>query len=310
MSLPVAHAPPLPLELPAVPADDREAALARLPRLPSRDQGWHAAFYAAGRQVVRDAQAAGASGRTVVRLQSALVDRLIEGLAADVGLPRQGGALVAQGGYGRRELSPASDVDLLILADAPLPQLDRLLYPLWDLKLEVGHAQRPVAECLRLAAEDPVTLTTLLDARLLAGDPAQFAKLAAGVEELLRRQGEAFIQAKRTELTVRRQRFGQSVYLLEPNVKQCEGGLRDLQTAVWIARARYRLRGLRQLLASSVLPPSSVAEAMRARDFLWRIRNELHLLAGRKEDHLLTIPWSAPPLRLGYRLLVQPTPMV
>ncbi|HUB06878.1 MAG TPA: [protein-PII] uridylyltransferase [Myxococcales bacterium] len=281
---PVRAAPPL--ELPPVPADDRAAALARLPPLPPRrPPGWQVAFYGEGQRVVREAQRAGASGRTVVRLQSGLVDRLIEGLAADLGLPERGVALVAQGGYGRRELSPASDVDLLILSDAPL-SIDGLLYPLWDLKLEVGHALRPVQECLGLAAEDPVTLTTLLDARLLAGDPGRFAELGRGVEDLLRRQGEAFIQAKRAELVARRLRFGQSVYLLEPNVKQCEGGLRDLQTAVWIARARYRLRGLRQLLASSILPPSSVAEAMRARDFLWRIRNELHLLTGRKEDHL------------------------
>ncbi|MHB8418650.1 MAG: [protein-PII] uridylyltransferase [Myxococcales bacterium] len=289
-----------PLELPAVPADDREAALARLPPLPPRTPGWHLSFYAEGQRVVREAHRSGASGRTVVRLQSALIDRLIEGLAADLPLPERGVALVAQGGYGRRELSPASDVDLLVLSDGPVP-LAGLLYPLWDLKLEVGHAQRPPAECLRLAVEDQVTWTALLDARLLLGDAARFAQLGAGVEELLRRSGEGFIQQKRAELLARRQRFGQTVYLLEPNVKQCEGGLRDLQTAVWIARARYRLRGLRQLLASSVLPPSTVAEAMRARDFLWRIRNELHLLAGRKEDHLTFDRQLQVAAFLGYR---------
>ncbi len=271
--------------LPEAPGDDGDAALARLPPLPRLEEGWYRAFWADGTRAVAELHRGGASGRTVVRFQSSLADRLIAGLAEAAGLGPDV-ALAAQGGYGRRELSPCSDIDLLLLSDRPAPEVDRLLYPLWDLRLDVGHAVRSVAQALELAASDHVTLTALLDVRRLRGGERPFARLEAGLSDLLRREGARFIEEKRSELLARRRRFGDSVYLLEPNVKQCEGGLRDLQTAIWIAAVRFRLHGLRQLLASSILAPSAVAEAMRARDFLWRVRNELHLLAGREDDRL------------------------
>ncbi len=270
--------------LPEVPADDRAAAVARLPVAPGEDVK---AFWGAARRVVRETHGAGASGRTVVRLGSEILDRLIRALAEGARFDPARVALVAQGGYGRREVSPGSDVDLLVLHTGEAPTVEPLLYPLWDLRLEVGHAVRRPKDELQFAEEDPVGLSALLDARTVWGAPGLLGDVLRSIDELLQGQrGEAFLQAKRDELVARRQRYGDSVFLLEPNVKQCEGGLRDLQTALWMARVRYRVRGLRQLLAASVLPPSSVAAAMRARDFVWRVRNELHLEAGRKEDQL------------------------
>ncbi|MHB1845878.1 MAG: [protein-PII] uridylyltransferase [Deltaproteobacteria bacterium] len=285
--------------VPEVPADDRAAALARLPAAPGEDVK---GYWTRVRQLVRGVHASGVSGRTVVRLGTEAMDRLIRALAERAGLDAKRVALVAQGGYGRRELTPGSDVDLLALYDGPAPALDTVLYPLWDLRLELGHAARTPAEALRFAEEDPVGLSALLDARLLWGSRRLFEGVERGLSERLQGQrGEAYILAKRDELVARRSRYGASVFLLEPNVKQCEGGLRDLQTAVWMARVRYRVSGLRQLLAASVLPPSSVAGAMRARDFLWRVRAELHLGAGRKEDQLTFDRQLEVARALGYR---------
>ncbi len=291
--------PPVRFSLPEVPGDDPSAALARLPELPA-GEGWPRRFLDAGMAIVREVHRSGGSGRTVVRMRTALIDRLVTGLADRVGLPEDV-ALVAQGGYGRRELAPGSDVDLLLLAGRGGPELDRVLYTLWDLGLKIGHAVRSIAATLRFAAEDHVTLTALLDARLVRGPPDALARLSEGLAELLRRHGGRFIAEKRAERDDRRRRFGDSVYLLEPDVKQCEGGLRDLQTALWIAAVRYKVRGLRELLASSILPPSRVAEALRARDFLWRLRNEMHLQAGRGDDHLTFERQLGVAPALGYR---------
>jgi len=238
----------------------------------------------------------GAAGLSTCRLLSAAMDRLVHGLftelAAELHAP-PGLALAALGSYGRRELSPHSDLDLLLLRgpgvseDAAAPLARAFPTLLWDLKRAVGWSSRDPDECARAADADHTIRTALLDSRFLTGDAAVFNLFAEGViPDLLTHRADAYIQDKVLELRSRRERYGDSVFLLEPNLKQGDGGLRDLETAVWIARVRFRTRGLTDLLRQSILPGSQVARLKAARDLLLRIRHHLHFLRGRKEDRL------------------------
>src|SRR5919197_1204050 len=271
---------------------------ARLPQLPPLT-GDPKCDLAAGRKQLEDLHRAGASGHTVVRLQSAAMDRVVEAVwsraleEARQQHPPVPVSLVALGGYGRRELAPFSDVDLLVLHEPGDPKpfvkvaSERLVYALWDLRLEVGYGVRDVAHCEALSQEDLTARTALLDLRPLAGDRALYRELEREqLHGLSSAKVEAFIDEKIREVRSRRERFGDSLYLLEPNIKESEGGLRDLQSALWIARARWKVAGITELLARAILPEREIADLRRARDFLWRVRNEMHYLARRKWDQL------------------------
>lgn len=210
-------------------------------------------------------------------------------------------ALVATGGWGRRELAPASDLDFILLhkgdeAGARLVA-DRLLYPLWDARVAVGHAVREPRAAARLAKDDLATATALLDVRHLAGDPELTAELARAAKATLAPGGDAndMIGQLAAEKKRRHDRFGDSLYLLEPNLKQGIGALRDLATALWAARARWLLRGAPlpdhgatiELLARDGHLSRRQAEALaRARDFLLGLRLLLQLASKRKGDQL------------------------
>lgn len=236
------------------------------------------------------------SGLSICRLIAECLDRLVRGLFEELSAqmqPPPGLALAALGGYGRRETAPHSDVDLLLLRpasakeDAVRPFAKAFNTLLWDCKLVVGWSVRTPSECARAAEDDHTVRTALLDCRFLAGDEKVYSQLADQVlRELLTHAADRFIADKSLELRERRLKYGDSIYLLEPNIKAGEGGLRDLEAALWIAQARYRTRGLRALLKASVLPESEVNLLTSARDFLMRIRNHLHTLRGRKEDRL------------------------
>ena len=251
----------------------------------------------------------GASGLSIARLISEGRDRLLIGLWRELfGDRRSGICLVALGGYGRRELAPHSDLDLLLLRGTSAseksvaPLAESLHTLLWDLNLAVGWSVRTAAECARAAEEDHTIRTALLDCRYLAGDAQLYARLAEhALRDLLSRRADAFIADKAQELTARRQKYGDSIYVLEPNLKQGEGGLRDLQAALWIAQARFRARGLTELLQQSVLPRSEVDVLAAARDFMLRIRNHLHYLRGSKEDRLTFDLQEEVAAYLGYR---------
>jgi [protein-PII] uridylyltransferase len=271
---------------------------ARLPELPGLG-GDPKADLAAGRKFVEDLHRRGASGHTVVRLQSAATDRVVDILwarALEEARAKHAASpvsLIAIGGYGRRELAPFSDLDLLVLHEAGEPSpfvklaSERLVYALWDLKLEVGYGVRDVAGCEALAREDLTARTALLDLRLLGGDRELYRELEREqLHGLSSARVEGFIGEKIREVRARRERFGDSLYLLEPNVKESEGGLRDLQSALWIARARWKVAGITELLARAILPDREIGELRRARDLLWRVRNEMHFLAARKWDQL------------------------
>jgi [protein-PII] uridylyltransferase len=282
--------------LPAAAPFEFESRVQDLPPL----TGDPKADFTAQRRFVEEVHRAGGSGHTVVRLASAAMDRVVgllwERAVAEAGKSAGGRtpvSLIALGGYGRREQAPYSDVDLLVLHAAGKPDAfvktaaERLVYALWDLRLEVGYAVRDLRTCDQLASEDHTARTALLDLRWLAGDRDLFRELEREeLHGLSAAKVEKFLQDKLDEIRGRRERFGDSLYLLEPNVKESEGGLRDLQSALWLARVRFKVAGITELLSRALLPEREIREMRRARDFLWRVRNEMHYLAGRKWDQL------------------------
>lgn len=249
-----------------------------------------------GRGRILERHRSGAGGQEVVRAISALTDEVVGELFASIcGTGSPPLALVATGGYGRRELAPRSDVDLLaLLPDASDPRkaeaarvAEDLHRALWDTGLEAGYAARSLDQCFELAREDHTIRTALLDGRLIAGDPELFRGLErAIVTELEQRKVEEFIGEKVDEFIERRKRYGGSVWLLEPHLKQGKGGLRDLQAALWIARLRHKVAGLGEAGERGLLPQREVASARAARDLLWRLRNELHYATKRRDDRL------------------------
>jgi [protein-PII] uridylyltransferase len=296
--------------LPEAAPFELEARLADLPPL----TGDVKADFAAQRKYIAEVHRSGASGHTVVRLQSAAMDRIVvtlwERAVASASSLRSPSAvsLLALGGYGRRDLAPFSDVDLLVLHGDREPDAfvkeasERFLYSLWDLKLEVGYGVRDLRACDQLASEDHTARTALLDLRHLAGDRALFRELEREeLHGLSQAKVDKFLADKLEEMRSRRDRFGDSLYLLEPNVKESEGGLRDLQSALWLARVRFKVAGLTELLSRALLPERDIREMRRARDFLWRVRNEMHYVSGRKWDQLTFDVQPQVAAALGYR---------
>src|SRR5437016_13550031 len=255
---------------------------------------------AEGRDQILARHRGGAGGQEVVRAISALTDEVVTELFQTIVAQSPGPdaialSLVATGGYGRRELAPRSDIDLLALlprerepgrARANLVA-EHLHRALWDAGLEAGYAARTLDQSVQLAREDHTIRTALLDGRLVAGDAQLFKGLErATVTELEQRRVEEFIGDKLEEFNERRRRYGASVWLLEPHLKQGKGGLRDLQAALWIARVRHKLAGLGEAGERGLLPHREVTAARAARDLLWRLRNELHYATGRRDDRL------------------------
>ncbi|MFO1519035.1 MAG: [protein-PII] uridylyltransferase [bacterium] len=207
-------------------------------------------------------------------------------------------ALIALGGYGRCEMNPHSDVDLLfVYPDKPEEYLsaitDSILYVLWDCGLDVGNASRSLKECRTILREDVVTLTSMLDARYLAGDKAVAQDFLRMVEEEISSRPliQRFVEAKTKEGEERRKRYGSSVYILEPNVKESEGGLRDFQTLLWFARVFTGKSTLENLLDRKILNADSYREILAARNFLWQVRSAIHFRVPQKKDQL-TFPFQ------------------
>jgi len=201
-------------------------------------------------------------------------------------------AVVAVGGYGRRELCPRSDVDILFLHPYKVDRYveamtESMLYPLWDLGLEVGHSVRNIKETIRLGGADDSIRTALLDHRFVAGDLSLYRESARELERFLFfNNGDKFIEKKIREMRTRHAKVGSTVYLLEPNVKEGRGGLRDLQTAVWGARIKYKCDDLAELRRKGVVGARNVEAIRHVLDYLLRVRNELHYVQGKKADVL------------------------
>ncbi|HEX8375318.1 MAG TPA: nucleotidyltransferase domain-containing protein, partial [Geminicoccaceae bacterium] len=256
----------------------------------------------AGRERIRERfEASDGSAEAVHRELTRQMDFLIQG-ALDFAERRLYGtsnpttgehlAVVAVGGYGRGELAPGSDVDLLFLCPykrTPLIEqlAEFLLYKLWDLGLKVGQAVRSVPECVKLAKGDLTVRTALLESRLVWGSEHLYEELVRAYEkEIVAGHGPDFVEAKLAERDQRHQRLGDSRFLLEPNVKEGKGGLRDLHTLLWIGKFLYRVREPGELVQHGVLDRPSLVVLLRARRVLWAVRCHLHYLTGRAEERL------------------------
>src|SRR5487761_330116 len=215
-------------------------------------------------------------------------------------------AVVATGGYGRGLLAPGSDIDLLFLL--PYKQTawgeqvaEALLYCLWDMGLKVGHATRSVDECIRQAKSDMTIRTALLETRYLFGDVKLYGELTARFDkEVVQGSAPEFVAAKLAEREERHRRAGQSRYLVEPNVKDGKGGLRDLHTLFWIAKYVYRVRRTDELLDRGVFDAQEYRTFRRCADFLWSVRCNIHFFSGRAEERLSFDMQREIAVRLGY----------
>ena len=181
--------------------------------------------------------------------------------------------MVARGGYGRGELNPQSDVDLLFLHDykrGPYAEIvtEIILHALWDAGLIVGHGVRTAKECVRLANDDLKEKTAILDARFLCGDEKLYADLdKLLIAEVLNRNQDKFFATKLEESRKRHAQYGDSIYLLEPQIKEGEGGLRDLHTAMWLAKVKYKVHSLEELVQKAVITEPEAAEVNRGARF-------------------------------------------
>ncbi|MFH1982669.1 MAG: [protein-PII] uridylyltransferase [Pseudomonadota bacterium] len=209
-----------------------------------------------------------------------------------IGLTRNPYAIIALGGYGREEQCAHSDVDLLFLFDRQVPPaaeelIREVVYPLWDIGLEVGHATRSFKECMALASKDYEVLTSVLDARFICGVSPLYTKLTEHLrQKLLARQSRKIIDWLIETNTLRHERFGDSAYLLEPNLKEGCGGLRDYHTMLWIARIRAGIKQPRDLEYLGLLSHEEYTRLSGALEFIWQVRNHLHIRAARKCDQL------------------------
>jgi [protein-PII] uridylyltransferase len=247
---------------------------------------------AAARDQARARLDAGATGAEVCAGICDVFDGLVRRLAAEVGAPEPV-ALLATGGWGRRETCPYSDLDLLFLVRGEPGEdekalAERLLYPLWDAGLEVGHAVRGLDEAVRLAGDDLATMTALLDARHLAGDGALADELERALSRELMRRGDPnlFVDKLAEEKRSRHARFGDSLFLLEPNLKHGQGALRDLATGLWAARARWRVHDFAELPPLGQMSPRQATVLAGARELMLRVRCAMHLTARRRQDQL------------------------
>jgi len=201
-------------------------------------------------------------------------------------------AVVAVGGYGRGTLAPGSDIDLLFVL--PYKQtpwgeqiVEYLLYVLWDLGLKVGHATRNIDDCVRLSRTDMTIRTSILEARFICGDTQLADELVERFDhDVVRSTGPEFVQAKLAERDDRHAKAGESRYLVEPNVKDGKGGLRDLHTLFWIGKYFYRVRTGEELVERGVFTRKEYLAFRKAEDFLWAVRCHMHFLAGKAEERL------------------------
>jgi len=200
-------------------------------------------------------------------------------------------AVCAVGGYGRGEMAPFSDVDLLFLTPYKVTPwaesvIESMLYILWDLRLKVGHASRTVRDCIRLGREDITIRTALMENRFLGGDAAIAGRLETRLrDDLFNGTERAFTEAKLAERDARHEKQGER-YMVEPNVKEGKGGLRDLQSLFWIAKYIHHVRDVGELVAQGTFTADELGTFTRAESFLWAVRCHLHLIAGRANDQL------------------------
>lgn len=200
--------------------------------------------------------------------------------------------LIAVGGYGRGELHPHSDVDLLLLTQDVInvdleEKISAFITQLWDVKLDIGHSVRSVKECLKQAVKDVTVATNLMEMRLICGNELLAQNLQPLLNEDVFWTSEKFFVAKREEQLNRHKQYHGAAYTLEPNLKANPGGLRDIQTIGWVAKRHFRADSLEELVEHNYLTRNEYLELLECQDYLWRMRFALHFIAGRSENRLL-----------------------
>ena len=268
-----------------------------------------------GRMIAKERLEEGAGGLETAGLLAKVADEVIQALYDYVTThvhrsrnPTEGErfAVLAVGGYGRAQMAPSSDIDLLFLRGYKQTAwsesvTEYMLYMLWDMGLKVGHASRSIDECLRLAKTDHTIMTALLEARLIAGDEKLANEMRQRFQkDVVAKNTRAFIAAKLKERDERHARAGASRYLVEPNVKEGKGALRDLHTLFWIATARYGVQSPSEYVRLGVFTKEEMSAFMRASEFLWKVRCHLHFLTGRPEERITFDLQPEMAFRLGY----------
>jgi [protein-PII] uridylyltransferase len=250
--------------------------------------------------------AEGASVIQLVQLRAELIDLLLTRLWRHYVAESAGtAALVAVGGYGRGELHPFSDIDIMVLVDGELPKaaesaLAEFFTSLWDIGLEVGHSVRTVAQCRQESADNLTIATTLIEARLIDGPATLLEQMKQAISTTEIWPSDRFFEAKRAEQRARHHRYDDTAYKLEPNVKGSPGGLRDIQMIGWVAKRHFDVASLDELVAHHFLTPGQLRLLKDGQAFLWRVRYGLHVLTGRREDRLLFDHQARLAKMLGY----------
>jgi len=262
----------------------------------------------AGREVLREQHQAGASSPTLVSRHAWLIDRVLHYAWRIHQQSRDGSpvALVAVGGYGRAELHPYSDIDIMLLLEGDdyarvQSLLESFLSFLWDIGLEVGHSVRSLKDCVAAARQDITVATNIMESRFLEGSQELVAAMQRRTAADRIWRPADFFQAKLAEQQARHLKYDDSAYDLEPNIKEGPGGLRDLQTVSWVLKRRYGITDLRQLIDNDYLTQEEYRQLVRGRNFLWKLRIGLHYTAGRCEDRLLFDHQRVLAREFGYR---------
>ncbi|ALA57697.1 [protein-PII] uridylyltransferase [Nitrospira moscoviensis] len=259
------------------------------------------AVLAEQRQAIAQRLMEGASGTEIVAAQTDLVDGLIigryrnaarQGDEAVMSAAFQHCCLVALGGYGRREMAPYSDVDLMVLYRPEVAKIvpefvRQVLHPLWDVGFQVGHSVRTIQDCLSLGLTDVTVRTSMMEARFLTGNPQLFQEFHSAYLRKVATAGvDRYLDLKLNERQREYEKFGETVYLLEPNVKKSKGGLRDLHVLQWAGLARYQAPTIRELSDRGILSRQDYVTVSEAREFLLRVRSLLHVHAGMAQEIL------------------------
>jgi [protein-PII] uridylyltransferase len=301
------------------------SAAARLTLPPGRQPAQELARYKAFLKVethrLKLRHRAGAGGLEICHARAAILDALLRHLwdAAKASMSEQARTefphltLVAIGGYGRAELNPHSDIDFMFLhsrqvaaGTRPLPHLSRiidgLLYPLWDVGLKIGHSVRSIEDCVKVANSDMQSKTSLIEARLIAGDDALFKRFQKTlVSKCVTGYEQEYIAMRLADQAARRAKFGNSACMQEPNLKSGCGGLRDFQNLLWMAFFKYRTGSLKELQAHDLIGEGEHKHLAAAYDFLLRVRTEMHYHVNRPMDVLSKNLQPAVAFNLGYR---------
>lgn len=265
--------------------------------------------FRAQRKILQDKWESSHDASVILAGQTDIVDSYIRASfdAIDIDGVGKNVALIALGGYGRREFFPSSDIDIMILYHKKFKKQigkvsDAMLYPLWDTGLDVGHGVRTVPESITHAAEEYFFLVALLDARLICGSSALFDELIAKYrKKYVDGHRESFVGKMKLYRGDRRDRYGSHSYLLEPHIKEGRGGMRDIQAMMWTARVVFGLNNLKDIQDAGLLLPDEQQEFSEAREFLFKLRCALHYLTKRKNDQLYFEHQSDLAVIFGYK---------